>query len=133
MRKNINRKKICPLKVKLIHVLLYFGNQQNGAIYLIMFIACTLMLLHYINKADQWHNMPIILFKGILVVVFFRRAPAGFSHRQCYVIMWYRLENDGHKNEIIDHVKKIHYRYENTFCNLHPSIYCRYISWINSV
>lgn len=30
----------------------YIGNHQNGAIYILL-IACTGMLSHYINRADQ--------------------------------------------------------------------------------
>lgn len=54
IRKNINRKTVCLLKVKFICFLLFRKLKKYIYILFIMFIACTVMVLHYFKWTDQW-------------------------------------------------------------------------------
>lgn len=42
-----------------------FGKVPTSMICIL--IACSVVLSYYINRADQWYNMPIIPLKGTLV------------------------------------------------------------------
>lgn len=40
-----------------------------GFILFILFTACTVMLLHNVNRADQWHHTPINFFNNQLIFI----------------------------------------------------------------
>lgn len=78
MLKNIYRKYNSPAKSKLLFMPCYFGyiTKTVGFIFFILFTACTVILLHYFNRADQWHHIPINFFYNQLIFKIRYRVPS---------------------------------------------------------